>query len=29
VAREEGEVEGEVLELPPVTSENEEKCSRG
>ena len=29
VAREEGEVEGEVLELPPLTSENEEKCSGG
>ena len=28
-ARGEGEVEGEVLELPPLTSENEEKCSGG
>ena len=25
----EGEAEGEVLELPPLTSENEEKCSGG
>ena len=24
-----GEVEGEVLDLPPRTSENEEKCSGG
>ena len=28
-ARDEGEVEGEVLGLPPLTSENEEKCSGG
>jgi integrase len=28
-ARDEGEVEGEVLDLPPLTSENEEKCSGG
>ena len=28
-ARDAGEVDGEVLELPPLTSENEEKCSGG
>jgi hypothetical protein len=28
-ARDEGEVEGEVLDLPPVTSENDERCSGG
>ena len=28
-ARDEVKVEGEVLELPPLTSENEEKCSGG
>jgi hypothetical protein len=28
-ARDEREVEGEVLDLPPLTSENEEKCSGG
>ena len=28
-ARDEGEVEGEVLDLPPLTSENDEKCSGG
>ena len=28
-ARYEGEVEGEVLDLPPLTSENEEECSGG
>ena len=28
-ARDEGEVEGEVLDLPPLTSENDEQCSGG
>jgi hypothetical protein len=28
-ARDEGEAEGEVLELPPLTSENDAKCSGG
>ncbi len=28
-ARDKAEVKGEVLELPPLTSENEEKCSGG
>ena len=28
-ARDEGEVEGEVLELPPLTRENDENCSGG
>jgi hypothetical protein len=28
-ARDEGEVEGEVLELPPLTSENDEESSGG
>ena len=28
-ARDEGETEGEVLELPPLTSENEEESSGG
>jgi hypothetical protein len=28
-ARDEGEVEGEVLKLPPQTSENDAKCSGG
>ena len=27
IARDEGEVEGEVLDLPPLTSENDEECS--
>jgi hypothetical protein len=27
--RDEGEVDGEVLELPPLTSENDDKCSGG
>jgi hypothetical protein len=29
IARVEGEVEGEVLELQPLPSANEEKCSGG
>jgi hypothetical protein len=28
-ARDGGDVEGEVLDLPPLTSENEDKCSGG
>ena len=28
-ARDEGDGEGEVLDLPPLTSENDEKCSGG
>ena len=28
-ARDEGEVEGEVLDLPPLTSENDEEMLRG
>ena len=28
-AHDDAEVEGEVLDLPPLTSEDEEKCSRG
>jgi hypothetical protein len=28
-ARDGGDVEGEVLDLPPLTSETEDKCSGG
>ena len=28
-ARDDGEVEGEALDLPPLTSEKNEKCSGG